>query len=86
MPASERQAWLARMWCAKEACAKALGRGFSPGIRTFAVRTLARESGVLQVQHTPAGAPRRELVAHTAAAGEWAVATCAVMTTEDVTT
>jgi phosphopantetheinyl transferase len=35
MPPESRQELALRMWCAKEGVAKALGRGFSPGIQAF---------------------------------------------------
>jgi phosphopantetheinyl transferase len=50
MPRESRQEWALRMWCAKEAVAKALGRGFSIGIQAFHIISAETRSGVLQLE------------------------------------
>ena len=37
LPPDLRQEWALRMWCAKEAVGKALGRGLSAGLLAFHV-------------------------------------------------
>ena len=50
MPRESRQEWALRMWCAKEAVAKALGRGFSIGIQAFHITSAETGGGVLQLE------------------------------------
>jgi phosphopantetheinyl transferase len=50
MPLESRQEWALRMWCAKEAVAKALGRGFSSGIQAFHIASAETRSGVMQLE------------------------------------
>jgi phosphopantetheine--protein transferase-like protein len=50
MPRESRQEWALRMWCAKEAVAKALGRGFSIGIQAFHITGAETGSGVLRLE------------------------------------
>jgi phosphopantetheinyl transferase len=50
MPVESRQEWALRMWCAKEAVAKALGRGFSIGIQAFHIIGAETGGGVLQLE------------------------------------
>jgi phosphopantetheinyl transferase len=50
MPGESRQEWALRMWCAKEAVAKALGRGFSIGIQAFHITGAETGGGVLQLE------------------------------------
>jgi phosphopantetheine--protein transferase-like protein len=50
IPRESRQEWALRMWCAKEAVAKALGRGFSIGIQAFHITGAETGSGVLQLE------------------------------------
>jgi phosphopantetheinyl transferase len=50
LPLESRQEWALRMWCAKEAVAKALGRGFSSGIQAFHILSAEPGSGVLQLE------------------------------------
>lgn len=45
-----RNEWYLRMWCAKEAVAKALGRGFEHGLRSLAVVKVEPESGAVHVE------------------------------------
>jgi len=44
-----RQEWVTRFWCAKEAVAKALGRGFLNGPRSLAVQEFNTQTKVIQV-------------------------------------
>lgn len=53
MPWESRQEWALRMWCAKEAVAKALGRGFSAGIQAFhivGIISMGAGSGMVQLE------------------------------------
>jgi acyl transferase domain-containing protein/phosphopantetheinyl transferase len=45
VPASKRQQWLVRLWCAKEAVAKALGRGMMGNPHNLVVTDLSMETG-----------------------------------------
>src|SRR5437016_11434177 len=49
----DRDEWLARFWCAKEAVAKALGRGLVDGSKAVAVRQADRQTGVIKVALGP---------------------------------
>ena len=80
----EREAWLLRLWCAKEACAKAVGKGFGPGLHAFAVRELDWQSGRISVRFDTRETAPLDLVALTAQDGDWIVATCAATTEENV--
>jgi phosphopantetheine--protein transferase-like protein len=57
-----RQEWLLRLWCAKEAVAKALGRGMLGGPLSLAVQELETRTGRVAV--TLDGKLARELPAH----------------------
>lgn len=45
-----RPEWALRMWCAKEAVAKALGRGLSAGLQAFHITSTEIDTGVVQVE------------------------------------
>ncbi|HUK18944.1 MAG TPA: beta-ketoacyl synthase N-terminal-like domain-containing protein [Bryobacteraceae bacterium] len=45
-----RQEWALRMWCAKEAIAKALGRGLSAGLHAFQITAAEMDTGVVHVE------------------------------------
>lgn len=49
----DRDEWIARLWCAKEAVAKGLGRGLVDGSKAVAVRHADRETGVVKVALGP---------------------------------
>ncbi len=76
-----RTEWMLRPWCAKEAVAKALGRGLLAG--PSSVRILSLHASTGKVLATPSGQLAREfpngvarsLVAHTAREGQYIVAT-----------
>jgi acyl transferase domain-containing protein/phosphopantetheinyl transferase len=82
----EREAWSLRLWCAKEASAKAVGRGFAEGPHAFAVQALDRQSGAVSIRYQPPGRRVLELTAFTAVDGEWVVATSVAGARQDVTT
>jgi phosphopantetheine--protein transferase-like protein len=44
-----REEWITRLWCAKEAVAKALGRGLIEGPQSLAVQELHQHTGVVEV-------------------------------------
>jgi len=50
LPADLRQEWAVRMWCAKEAVGKALGRGLSAGLLAFRVTHAEPASGFVEVE------------------------------------
>lgn len=79
-PGPARDEWVARLWCAKEAAAKALGKGLAEGPRSLRVCSLDRATGRVEVMlgeglaraHPElAGAP---LAVYTAREDDWAVA------------
>jgi malonyl CoA-acyl carrier protein transacylase/phosphopantetheinyl transferase (holo-ACP synthase) len=78
---SERDEGVARFWCAREAAAKALGRGQVEGPRSLAVRHVDRTTGAVHVALGPRLAEEFPelrydlLIASTARDGEWVVAT-----------
>ena len=49
LPGDLRQEWALRMWCAKEAVGKALGRGLSAGLLAFHITGVETASGIVQV-------------------------------------
>jgi phosphopantetheinyl transferase/malonyl CoA-acyl carrier protein transacylase len=50
MSPSHRREWSLRLWCAKEAVAKALGRGMRAGFKALEVTRLEEESGTVYVE------------------------------------
>ena len=80
VPESIRAEWLVRLWCAKEAVAKALGRGLMEGPLSVRVLHLNTQTGVVGAR--PAGklaeavpdSAGRELTAFTAREGRYVVA------------
>jgi len=50
LPVDLRQEWALRMWCAKEAVGKALGRGLSAGLRAFHITRAVPASGMIEVE------------------------------------
>jgi acyl transferase domain-containing protein/phosphopantetheinyl transferase len=76
--AADREAWSLRFWCAKEACAKATGKGLgSP--HAFLVQTMNRETGAVSVTWD-ASNHTIDFLAMTAQDGDWLAATCAAVT------
>ena len=49
LPMDLRQEWALRMWCAKEAVGKALGRGLSAGLLAFHITRADVASGMMEV-------------------------------------
>jgi phosphopantetheinyl transferase len=81
----DREAWALRLWCAKEAAAKATGRGFAAGIRAFVVQDADPLSGAVSVRFEAPGESAVSLTAFTTREDDWIVATCAIGTLEGVT-
>jgi phosphopantetheine--protein transferase-like protein len=50
LPPDLRQEWALRMWCAKEAVGKALGRGLSAGLLAFHIKRIVAASGLIEVE------------------------------------
>jgi len=46
---AEKDGWSLRLWCAKEAVAKALGQGMVSGPQALVVQALDADSGIAQV-------------------------------------
>ena len=81
LPSSSRPEWVFRFWCAKEALAKALGRGLMDGPKSIRVHGLDRETGIVAavghgrlVEARPEFAGRT-LVVYTVREDDWVVAT-----------
>lgn len=73
----EREAWSLRLWCAKEACAKAIGKGFAPGLHAFGIHSVDLRDGTVSVRFEALNQQATDLIALTARDGEWISATCA---------
>jgi phosphopantetheinyl transferase len=76
LDADERQAWTLRLWCAKEASAKATGCDVGPMSSALAVERIHRERGLVVMRYDSAEAGGVTLSASTAREGDWIVATC----------
>ena len=50
LPPDLRREWALRMWCAKEAVGKALGRGLSAGLLAFQIIRVDAASGTIEVE------------------------------------
>ena len=72
----ERQTWALRLWCAKEASAKATGGQAGPISSALAIERIDQKAGTVLVRYTPPGAGSVTLSASTARDGDWIVATC----------
>ena len=59
VPGPRRNEWLLRLWCAKEAVAKALGRGMAGGLLSLKVQNI--EGGVGRVDVMLVGEVARQL-------------------------
>jgi phosphopantetheinyl transferase len=55
---AERDAWITRLWCAKEAFGKRLGRGVDGAAKHFQARALGADHS-LRMHHGPSGAEAR---------------------------
>lgn len=53
-PATLAHEWALRMWCAKEATGKALGRGLSAGLPAFHITSTDLAAGIIEVRPTDA--------------------------------
>jgi phosphopantetheine--protein transferase-like protein len=80
---ASKDGWLLRLWCAKEAVAKALGQGMMGGPQGLVVKGLDAHTGAVKV--SLAGEMSRRcpefnntLTAYTAREGDWIVATALV--------
>lgn len=70
----ERDTWSLRLWCAKEASAKAAG--CSPVSDAIAIEDVHREQGTVVVRFRPPHAESVSLPVVTVREGDWIVATC----------
>lgn len=71
-----REEWSLRLWCAKEASAKATGGAVGPVSDAIAIEEVDREGGVVVVRYRPPRAESVSLPVITVRDGEWIVATC----------
>jgi phosphopantetheinyl transferase len=80
IPESARNEWILRLWCAKEAVAKALGRGFLDGLHSVRIKAFDLRTGVAAVtlQGKLAGAfagfAGADLLAYTVREGDYVFA------------
>jgi malonyl CoA-acyl carrier protein transacylase/phosphopantetheinyl transferase len=72
----DRQAWALRLWCAKEASAKAAGGEVSPVSAALAIDHVHREGGTVVLRYASPSSGAMTLSASTAREGDWIVATC----------
>jgi acyl transferase domain-containing protein/phosphopantetheinyl transferase len=82
----DREAWALRLWCAKEACAKATGRGFEAGLYAFAIRDVDPHRGAVSIRFEAPNQEGADLLASTAQDGQWIFATCAATAIEGIYT
>jgi phosphopantetheinyl transferase len=74
--ADDRQAWALRLWCAKEASAKATGGSVSPLSTELAIEQIDPRDGTVRGRYAAPDASAVTWSANTARDGEWIVATC----------
>lgn len=80
IPMSVHTEWILRLWCAKEAVAKALGRGFLEGPHSIRIQAFDLQTGVVRVTlkgklaEVFPGFAGAELVAYTVREGDYIVA------------
>jgi phosphopantetheinyl transferase len=72
----ERQTWALRLWCAKEATAKATGCDAGPVSDRLAIERVMPDRGTVVVRYHSGEVGGRTLSAATARDGDWVVATC----------
>jgi acyl transferase domain-containing protein/phosphopantetheinyl transferase len=83
---TDRDAWALRLWCAKEACAKATGRGFEAGLYAFAICDLDPQRGAVSIRFEAPNETGADLLASTAQDGQWIFATCAAAALDGIYT
>jgi acyl transferase domain-containing protein/phosphopantetheinyl transferase len=76
MDASVREAWALRMWCAKEASAKATGLGMAGGPMAFAVQGIDDRNGGVSVRVQQPGRAPLDVRTCTVQDGTWVLAAC----------
>jgi phosphopantetheinyl transferase len=72
----EREAWALRLWCAKEASAKATGCEVGPVSEELIIEGIDRDRGTVFLRFTSLKTGSVMLSAETAREGQWIVATC----------
>jgi acyl transferase domain-containing protein/phosphopantetheinyl transferase (holo-ACP synthase) len=72
----ERQNWTLRLWCAKEAAAKAVAVAVGPVSEALAIKGIDRDAGTVVVGYTSPAGGDTNLSVSTFRDGEWIVATC----------
>jgi phosphopantetheinyl transferase len=72
----DRETWALRLWCAKEAAAKATGCATGPVSSALTVEHVHQERGSVVMRYTALDIGSVTLAASTARDGDWVVATC----------
>ncbi|NWF65818.1 MAG: 4'-phosphopantetheinyl transferase superfamily protein, partial [Chloroflexi bacterium] len=75
---ADRDEWVTRLWCAKEAAAKAIGVGLRYGPGTVVARRVDPESGTVIVVYGASPAERIEIPVHCRRTGEFVMALAAL--------
>lgn len=75
LPEEDPDLWRLRLWCAREAAAKALGRGLGSGLMRMRVRRHDPHTGLVQLDPGDGGSI---LTAATAVEAGWVIATCRI--------
>jgi phosphopantetheinyl transferase len=76
LPEADRDLWRLRLWCAREAAAKAMGRGLGSGLLRMQVLNYVPETGVVQVGSGDDDAA--SLSVATSVQAGWVSATCRI--------
>jgi phosphopantetheinyl transferase len=72
----DQQSWALRLWCAKEALAKATGGEVSPVSSGLRVEQIHQEEGAVVMRYPTADGGSAVISASTMRDGDWIVATC----------
>jgi phosphopantetheinyl transferase (holo-ACP synthase) len=72
----ERQNWTLRLWCAKEAAAKAVALAAGPVSESIGIEAIDRGAGTVLVRFTSPAGGDLDLSASTFRDGDWIAATC----------
>ena len=89
LPEEKRAEWALRFWCAKEAAAKALGRGLDRGPLALTIQTMALQTGIVQLitskDPTQPTTQEEPQTAFTTRSGDLILAVCTQPLKEDIT-
>ncbi len=81
LPEATRQQWRARLWCAREAVAKASGDGLKGNPESIGVRSIDIASGIVEVKIDSGSthSESRTISVETAVLGDFAIAACLLL-------